>query len=129
MSELTQKERAEAAVAERTRGEPSYTPRFDIFETDDELLLVGDLPGVTVEDLDIRYENRELSIYGKVSPRGPSARAVYREYGVGDFYRAFTIAENLEADKIHAELRHGILTLHLPKSEAVKPRRIQVQGE
>jgi HSP20 family molecular chaperone IbpA len=129
MSELTQKERAEATAVERTRGEPSYTPRFDIYEGDDELLLVGDLPGVTAENLDIRYENRELSIYGKVAPREPQARSLHREYGVGDFYRAFTIAENLEADKFRAELRHGVLTLHLPKSEAVKPRRIEVRGE
>lgn len=129
MSELTQKERSDASAAERTRGEPSYTPRFDIYESADELLLVGDMPGVAAEDLDIRYENRELAIYGRVTPREPQARGLHREYGVGDFYRAFTIAENLEADKIRAELRHGVLTLHLPKSEAVKPRRIQVQGE
>lgn len=129
MSELAQKERAEAAAVERTRGEPTYTPRFDIYELEDELLLVGDLPGVTVEELDIRYENRELSIYGRVAPREPRARSLHREYGVGDFYRAFTIAENLEADKIRAELRQGVLTLHLPKSEAVKPRRIEVKGE
>jgi HSP20 family protein len=129
MSELAQKERSEAPATERTRGVASYTPRFDIFETDEELVLVGDLPGITPADLDIRYENRELMIYGRVTPREPQAKVLHREYGVGDFYRAFTIAESLDAEKIRAELRSGVLTLHLPKSEAVKPRRIQVQGE
>lgn len=116
-------------MAERTRNEPSYTPRFDIYETDEELVLVGDLPGVTADKLDVRYENGELMIYGRVEPRTSAARSVYCEYGVGDFYRAFTVSEQLDLEKIHAELRNGVLTLHLPKSEAVKPRRIEVKGE
>lgn len=106
--------------------ESTYMPRFDIWEGQDELLLYGDMPGVSVEDLDIRFENRELSIHGKVHARH-HGDYVLGEYGIGDFYRTFTVGEAIDAEKISAEMKHGVLTLHLPKSEKVKPRRIAVK--
>lgn len=129
MSQLTkQEQRDEAMAVERTRECPSYTPRFDILETDDELVLFGDLPGVELAGLDIRFENRELTVYGKVSPRHAERRHLYGEYGIGDFYRTFAIGETVDGGKISAELKNGVLTLHLPKTEAVKPRRIAVKA-
>lgn len=118
----------EAAVAERTRSGPTYSPRFDIVETDEELLLFGDLPGVSPESLDIQFENGVLTIYGKVEPRHRDINFIYGEYEIGDFYRTFAIGEAIDAEKISAELHNGVLTLHLPKSEAVKPRRIEVKS-
>ena len=106
----------------------SYTPRFDILEQDDELLMYGDLPGVGPEDLDIQFENGELTVHGRVTPRQTNRGFMVREYGVGDFYRTFAIGETIDSDKISAELKHGVLTLHLPKVEAVKPRRIEVRS-
>jgi HSP20 family protein len=128
MSEIMEKQQVETPVSESTRNVAKYTPRFDILETDDELVLYGDLPGVAAEDLDVQYENRELTIYGRVAPRMPEARNIYCEYGVGDFQRSFAIGEVLDASQIHAELKHGVLTIHLPKTEAVKLRRIPVQA-
>jgi HSP20 family molecular chaperone IbpA len=126
---LTKKENpSDTATVERTQGGPTYSPRFDIWENDDELVLCGDLPGVTSDTLDIRFENRELTIHGKVSLRHEGVQFLYGEYGIGDFYRSFTIGEAIDAEKIAAELKHGVLTLHLPKTEAVKPRRIEVQS-
>ncbi len=119
---------AEVATIERTRSGQTYSPRFDIWEADDELILYGDLPGVTPENLDIRFENRELTIHGKVEPRHADINFLYGEYGIGDFYRTFTIGEAIDGDKISAELNNGVLTLHLPKTEAVKPRRIEVKS-
>jgi HSP20 family protein len=116
------------AVAERTRTATTYTPRFDIVETDEELVLFGDLPGVTKEDLNVRFENGELTIEGKVAPRHTENEFVYGEYGIGDFHRGFTISETVDAEKISAELSHGVLTLHLPKVEAAKPRKITVKA-
>lgn len=116
------------AVAERTRSATTYTPRFDIVETDGELRLYGDLPGVTKDSLDIRFENGLLEIRGKVEPRHTEREFVYGEYGIGDFYRSFTISEAIDAEKISAELHNGVLTLHLPKTEAVKPRKITVKA-
>lgn len=119
---------AEVATVERTRSGQTYSPRFDIWENDDELILYGDLPGVTPENLDIHFENRELTIHGKVEPRHAEINFLYGEYGIGDYYRTFTIGENIDGEKISAELSNGVLTLHLPKTEAVKPRRIEVKS-
>jgi HSP20 family molecular chaperone IbpA len=127
--ELTNKQTNEnAAVAEQTRNGTTYTPRFDILETEGELLLCGDLPGVTKDSLDVRFEDGELTIHGRVEPRHTDREFVYGEYGIGDFYRSFTISEAVDAEKISAELHSGVLTLHLPKAEAVKPRKITVKG-
>ncbi len=121
--------RTELATPERTRGAVTYTPRCDIFETEDELLLCADLPGVEPGDVDVRYENGKLTIYGKCAPRQEGVNYLGYEYGVGDYYRAFTIGEAIDSDKIAAELKHGVLTVHLPKTEAVKPKRIAVKAE
>ena len=128
---LVQKEEqpAEVATAERTRSGVTYSPRFDIWETDEELVLYGDLPGVSPENLDIQFENRVLTINGKVEPRHQDIDFLYGEYGIGDFYRTFTVGEAIDSEKISAELRDGVLTLHLPKTEAVKPRRIEVKSD
>ncbi len=103
--------------------------RFDILETDDELTLYGDLPGAGPEDLDIRFENDHLLVHAKVPPRHDGREPIYCEYGVGDYYREFRISEAVDAAKISAEMKNGVLTLHLPKSESVKPRRIEVTAE
>lgn len=128
---LVQKEEqpAEVATAERTRSGVTYSPRFDIWETDEELVLYGDLPGVSPENLDIQFENRVLTINGKVEPRHQDIDFLYGEYGIGDFYRTFTVGEAIDSEKISAELHDGVLTLHLPKTEAVKPRRIEVKSD
>ena len=131
-SELTKQDpkqkQEEVATAERTRSGTTYSPRVDIWEADDKLLMYADMPGVTAENLDIQFENRELIIHGKVNPRHEDINFLYGEYGIGDFYRTFTIGEAIDASNISAELKDGVLTLTLPKTEAVKPRRIQVRA-
>lgn len=107
----------------------SYSPRFDIWEGDDELVLYGDLPGVEPADLDIQFENRQLTIHGRVCRRCDEVRYLYSEYGIGDFERTFTIGESINGDMISAEFRDGVLTLHLPKSDEAKPRRIEVKTD
>ncbi len=112
----------------RQASAPTFAPRIDICETPTEYLLFGDLPGVKPEDLEIRFENGEVTIHGKVEPRLPSVQFLYGEYGVGDFHRTFAISEAIDADKIEAELKQGVLTLHLPKAAALQPRRIAVKS-
>jgi HSP20 family molecular chaperone IbpA len=121
-------EQPDVATVERTRGGVSYTPRIDIWESEDELVLYADMPGVAAENLDIQFENRELRIQGKVSSRHEDIHFLYGEYGIGDFYRTFSIGEFIDSEKISAEVKDGVLTLHLPKTEAVKPRRIEVKS-
>ena len=127
-STLVQKTpQAEASPAERTRSGRAYLPNVDIIEKQDELLVLADVPGVAAQDIDIHFENGTLEIYAKVRPRvSESARLLVQEYGIGDFHRAFEVSEAVDASRINAEYADGVLTLHLPKVEAVKPHRITV---
>lgn len=128
MTEMVKKDTGtDVATVERTRTGTTYVPRCDIVETDDELLLYGDLPGVTPENLDVRFENERLIIHGKVESRHENREFVYGEYGIGDYYREFQIFEDVDAEKISADLKNGVLCVHLPKTEAAKPRRIEVK--
>jgi HSP20 family molecular chaperone IbpA len=117
----------EAATAQCKGEGVTYTPRFDICETEDELVLYGDLPGVEAGDLEIRFEDKELAIHGKVAERRSDHRRLREEYGVGDYHRTFAVGEAIDADRISAELRNGVLTVRLPKAESAKPKRIEVR--
>jgi HSP20 family molecular chaperone IbpA len=123
----TEETHNDVAPVERTLGGTTYSPRFDIWENDDEMILYGDLPGVMPEDLEIRFENPVLTIHGKVSPRHNDIKFLHGEYGIGDFHRTFTVGDAIDTERISAELKNGVVTVHLPKSEKVKPRRIEVK--
>ena len=129
MNKMVKKETGNVESVERTRSVTTYTPRFDILETDEELTLCGDMPGVAPEDLEVRFENEHVIVDGRVAPRHEGREHVYGEYGIGDFYREFRVNEAVDASKIAAELKDGVLTLHLPKTEAIKPKRIEVKSE
>jgi HSP20 family molecular chaperone IbpA len=124
----TKEQQGELAAAEQTCSGNCFRPRFDIWETDDELILAGDLPGVAADDLEVRFEDRELMVRGKVAARHDGIEQLYREYEVGDFYRSFSVGESIAAEKIWAELKNGVVTIHLPKSDDVKPRRIEIKS-
>jgi HSP20 family protein len=125
---VARKETNEVAAPEATRGGVFYSPRTDIYETDDEIVLCCEMPGLKAQDLDVRFEKGQLSLHGKVPPRAPAQGYLQQEYGVGDFYRSFAIVPEIEADKITAEYRQGVLTVRLPKQERVKPKRIAVKA-
>lgn len=117
------------AASERTRSGRTYLPAVDIFETKDELVLLADLPGVKLENLDIHFERNELRLVGKVEPCACEGKELLLcEYGKGDFVRSFQIGETVDANRISAELKDGVLTLHLPKVEAIKPRKISIKA-
>lgn len=112
--------------AEVTREGLYYRPKVDIFETEAELTLIADLPGVESKELDININDDTLTIEGRVKPEDESQRYVMREYGVGNFFRQFTLSEAIDREKINAKLTNGVLTLMLPKVEKAKPRKIAV---
>ena len=120
-------DRTEVARPEETRG-TTFTPRVDIVETETELTLFADLPGVRSEDVDLRYENGELFLHGRVKRRLGGKAFVLHEYDEGDFYRAFAIHESIDNARISAECKNGVLTVHLPKVEAARPRQINVKA-
>jgi HSP20 family protein len=115
-------------VPERMEQQNYYTPLVDIIETNDAFIFQADLPGVKSENLDISFENGALTIAGKVQPRRPdNANYLWREYGVGHFYRSFTLGTPIDVDGIRAELKNGELTLHVPKAESAKTRKIEIK--
>lgn len=119
--------RTESGKADPTRG-IVFAPRVDIAEVNDSMLLYVDLPGVKSEDADVRFENRELQIRGKVAPATSPRHFLLQEYGVGDYYRAFSVTDDIDAENIRADLSDGVLTVHLPKAAALKQRRIKVNA-
>jgi HSP20 family protein len=123
------KDRSEVTRPETTRGGAYFTPRVDIVETDKELTLYAELPGVRPEDVDLRYEAGELFVHGRVRPRQGQGQLLLQEYEDGDFFREFTIHESIDSTRIEAECKNGVLTVHLPKVEAARPRQINVRSE
>jgi HSP20 family protein len=128
MNQDQQKQEQQDMSGELTRDVTTYVPRVDILENDDEIVLFADMPGVETDNLDIQFEDRQLTIHGKVEWRQAEMNFVGGEYGVGDFYRTFAIGEAIDVEKISAEIKNGVLTLRLPKSEAAKPRKIVVKA-
>src|SRR5262245_56937819 len=127
MTTETMEQPRETSTAEQTRTGPVYRPNADILEHGDELIVMADLPGATTGENDIKFEDGVLEIYARVKPRqSPETELLLREYGTGDFYRAFRVSEQIDPTRITAEFGDGVLTLHLPKSEAAKPRKIAV---
>jgi HSP20 family protein len=113
--------------AERTRNGQFFRPNVDILEKADELLLLADLPGAKSDQIDIHFEKGALTLHAAVPDRqSKDQRYQMYEYGVGDYYRTFQVSETIDAGRIAAEFADGVLTLHLPKSEAFKPRKIRV---
>jgi len=118
----------QTAVAERTRCGCCYRPSVDIVEQEDELLVMADMPGAQSDAIDVKFEDGTLEIYAAVAPRQEGEDYLLREYGVGDYYRTFQVSEAVDAAKISAQYADGVLTLRLPKAEAIKPRKIAVSA-
>jgi HSP20 family protein len=113
---------------EQTRSGEFYRPAVDILELADELVVHADVPGASSDGIDINFEDGSLTIYAKVADRPPTGPVLLREYGVGDFRRTFRVSEQIDASRISAQYHDGVLTLHLPKADRARPRKIQVQG-
>jgi HSP20 family protein len=107
---------------------PTIVPACDIYEGKDEFLLVADFPGVTKENLTIHFEKNELSLEGRREPDELKGNSVGTEYQEHDLKRLFIVPTGIDQDKISAELKDGLLRLHLPKSELLKPRQITVKA-
>lgn len=115
-------------TTEHTRNQERYiTPPVDIYETKDGLVVVADVPGVTQEDLDVRVDSNVLTIRGHARPARLGER-LHREYELVHFFRQFELNEQVDQQHITADLKGGVLTLTLPKTEEVKPRRIAVRS-
>jgi HSP20 family protein len=105
-----------------------HTPPIDIHEGPDGLILEADLPGVAEGQLSIQLEDNVLSLFARpTAPAPEGAAALHEEYRPGDFYRSFILSDEVERSKISAEMKNGVLRLHLPKAERAKTRRIEIK--
>jgi HSP20 family protein len=116
---------AEGAPVERF----VFTPPIDIYETDEGLILHADLPGVTLDTLELQVQNNRLTLFGRVPDVVPEgARLVHQEYREGDYLRSFILSDNVDHDRISAKLTGGVLEVFLPHAQKAEPRKIQVSG-
>jgi HSP20 family protein len=123
-----QKSTAEMESTERLRSGATFRPNVDICESEQELTVYADLPGVDPRNIDIRFEQGVLTLEGTLAPRDEGDGYLLREYDVGDFRRTFQVSESVDSEAITAEHKDGVLTLHLPKVSAARPRRIEVNA-
>jgi len=119
---------AKSRRPERTQAKRTATPPVDIYENAEELLLVIDMPGVDQDGVAVNLEKRELVIEGKrARAAGENNPLVVEGEGL-DYRRSFLLPQGIDAEKIAAELRQGVLRVRVPKAAAVKPRQIQVKA-
>jgi HSP20 family protein len=125
--QIQQKREVEKAQ-EATRPTRAFLPNADIFETEDALTVVLEMPGVDRDNVDVSVENGVLAVEGKINfSKYEGLQPVYSEYNIGPFRRTLRISSRVDQDKIRAEMRDGVITLVLPKAEEAKPRRIEVR--
>jgi HSP20 family protein len=109
-----------------TRDDTRYmAPPVDIYETDDALVVVADLPGVNKDEVDIRIEDNVLTIRGRAEYK-PQAHTLRGEFNLEGYYRQFQLSDEVDQGRISAETKNGVLTIRLPKAEKSKPRQIKV---
>jgi HSP20 family protein len=124
----------EAAAAASVRDDrepqvPTFTPLIDIHEGPEGLVLEADLPGAVDQNLRIQLEDNVLSLHAKVdSPAPPEARLLHEEYVLGHYQRSFILSDEVDRDRITAELTNGVLRLVLPKADRARTRRIEIKS-
>jgi HSP20 family protein len=117
-------------TGEQTKTGLTFIPSVDIFENEEALTMMAEMPGVNQEGLHIDLKDNQISILGEVAElTGPQERILLKEFDTGRFFRQFNLSEVIDQSKISAHLRNGILKLVLPKVEKAKPRRIEVKVE
>ncbi len=124
----TAPERAAPRPADTARETETFQPAVDVCDRGAEVTIVADVPGARADGIDVSFDDGVLTVHATVQPRTIPGRAILREYGVGDYRRAFRLGEDFDASQITAECRAGVLTVRVPRLAAVRPRKIEVRG-
>lgn len=127
MSDRTDLTTREENLAEKKANMPTIAPLVDIYENDDEIMLHADMPGVEKDNININIDNGKLEISAQrlLNFEGVSS---WEEFGNVEYRRIFSIPQSIDVGEVRAELTNGVLKLHLPKSEAAKPRTIEISA-
>jgi HSP20 family protein len=125
--QVQQKREVEKAQ-EQTTPMRAFLPTADIYETEDALTVVLEMPGVDRDNIEVNVENGVLTVEGKINfGKYEGLQPIYSEYNIGPYRRSFRISSRVDQDNIRAELRDGVISLVLPKAAEAKPRRIEVK--
>src|SRR5262249_9188181 len=111
---------------QETRNEEYVAPEVNIFETAEGYVLEVDMPGVNKDGVEITIEDNDVTIVGRRQPEAVTGETLFRERRLADYRRAFELDPAIDTEKVTAKVEQGVLTLTLPKSERVKPRKISV---
>jgi len=126
--EMVSKDKRLGRGSTRAESERVLRPSVDVFEDESGITLIADMPGVSRDGLDIEVEGDTLSIAGEVKLPAPEGMdALYAEVNSIRYLRTFTMSDDLARDGVNATLKDGVLRLHIPKREEVRPRKIEVQ--
>jgi len=120
-------EKYQDKTPELVQERPWVAPRVDIYENDHEVLLLADIPGVDKGNLRINLDKEQLTLEARLEETQAGV-LLGREHHAVDFRRSFIVPPGIDGAKISADLKDGVLSLHLPKSEGLKPRQIQVRA-
>lgn len=127
MSDKKDLVKTDTEMVEKSRSVPTVGPLVDIYENDDEILLHADMPGVEKDNIKVNVDNGTLTISG-VRNLQTKGVATWEEFGDVEYKRSFSVPQTIDVSKVDAELKNGVLRLHLPKSEAAKPRQIEIKA-
>ncbi len=116
----------EEAMPERSVDIEQVIPLVDIYENEDEILLFADMPGVDKKEITINIDNGKLTLDG-VRRMDSNGAVQWEEFGPAEYQRTFSVPQTIDVAKVSAEMQDGVLRLHLPKSEAAKPRQIEIK--
>ena len=127
-AQIQKRESGEVQATERTRWGKVYSPPIDIIETNSELKLFADMPGVEKDSINITVDQNVLTISGSVDTSPVEGFELeYQEYEIGDYQRSFTLTDTVDQNKIAANYSNGVLELIIPKAEKAKPKKIVVK--
>ena len=125
--EVHEQEKVQTEGAERMRSRPTFVPRADIYETEENVLLTVDMPGASEETIDVTLEKDTLTIRANSTHDGPEGYTLaFAEFEAGDYERNFRLTDRIDRDNIQAVYTDGVLKLTLPKAEEAKARKISV---
>jgi HSP20 family molecular chaperone IbpA len=119
----------EPAESERTKNIKIFKPKVDIYETQDAMVLIADVPGVDENSVEVILDKNVLKIHGTIEQSEEEKRRIfYAEYDIGDYQRTFTLSEEVDRENIEATVKNGVLRLVLHKAEPVKAKKIAIKA-
>jgi HSP20 family molecular chaperone IbpA len=128
--EIQQQQESLSEEMERTRSRRAFIPQADIYETNDEIIILADVPGANEKNVDITLEKNVLTIVAYIDPiRSGQYEIAYAEYEEGDYQRSFRLSDEIDRDKIEASVSDGVLRLRLPKSQEAAAKKITVTAK